>query len=88
MRTARYLGSNGMRRRISRRRLYERLADEPVPLAAAAGDEFELVQEGVDAEKRAARIKAVLGELDDIQRRVLVMHALGCPAPRSRRRWR
>ena len=76
-RTARFLTANEVRRSMSRRRLYERLQREPLPLSAAPDDELAAWDDEVVAQQQSARISVALADLRPDYRRALVMDALG-----------
>ncbi len=77
LRTARFLTSNEVRRAMSRRRLYERLRREPLPLAASPDDELAAVDEEAAVRRESALLRSVLASLRPDYRTALVMAALG-----------
>jgi RNA polymerase sigma factor (sigma-70 family) len=77
LRTASYLMANQMRRAMTRRRLVERLAREPLTLVATPAEEFETADDNADAAHQSERVMHVLSSLRDDYRQALVMHALG-----------
>ncbi len=77
LRTARFLTSNEVRRAMSRRRLYERLRREPLPLATSPDDELAAVDEEAAAGQESARVRWVLAGLRPDYRTALVMAAFG-----------
>ena len=76
LRTARFFTSNRSRRSMSRRRLYERLAREPLPLSAAPDDELAAAQNEKETARQSERVREVLSGLRNDYRQVLTMAAL------------
>jgi len=81
LRTARFFTSNRSRRSMSRRRLYERLAREPLPVAAAPDDELAAAQNEEETTRQSERVCEVLSGLRSDYRQVLTMAALGEHGP-------
>ncbi|MFZ1489027.1 MAG: sigma-70 family RNA polymerase sigma factor [Ilumatobacteraceae bacterium] len=77
LRTARFLTSNQTRRSMSRRRLYDRLAREPLPVAAAPDDELTAAENEEETTRQSERVCEVLSGLRSDYRQVLTMAALG-----------
>ncbi|MBU3689650.1 MAG: hypothetical protein B7C54_00245 [Acidimicrobiales bacterium mtb01] len=81
IRTSLYLVANHGRRNISWRRMLDRLATEPLELQLTAEDEIE--QAGQEDEQRAVlrEVERALQLLRDVDRRVLILDALGHDGP-------
>lgn len=74
--TVRYLSLNHLRRSVARKRAFERLAREPLPLAPQPDDEFGALDESHEAALESARVAEVLAGLRSEDRVVLVMDSL------------
>ena len=81
LRTARNLGSNRIRRALTRRRLVERLAREPLPFVSAPDDDLIAYQDELAALAQSEKVTEVLSRLREDYRRVIVMQALGMSGP-------
>lgn len=77
LRTARNLVANHVRRSMSRRRLLDRLAREPLPVAISPDEEYALGENQIIASTRSQRVRFVLAGLREDYRLVLIMDALG-----------
>jgi len=77
LRTARFMTSNEVRRAMSRRRLYERLRREPLPVAATPDDELAAVDGEAAVREESARVHTVLASLRPDYQTALVMAAFG-----------
>lgn len=77
LRTARFLTANEVRRSMTRRRLLDRLAHEPLPLVSSPDDEFAATEQTAAAQAQSERVSAILATLRDDYRETLVMDALG-----------
>ena len=70
-----------MRRSLTRRRLLERLAREPLALAPSPEDEFSTLDEAASAAEQTAVLIRAFEGLSPDYRRVLVLDALGERGP-------
>jgi len=82
LRTSRFMAANASRRAATRRRLYERLARQPLVLVAPGADDF--VDDATDAERqeRSEQIRVALAAVREDYRRVLILDALGQSGPK------
>jgi len=81
LRTARYLTANAARRAQTRRRVAERLANEPLEFVASAEDVFIDTDVSDEQRVRSERIRCALEQLSDGYQRILTMDALGQSGP-------
>lgn len=77
LRTTYYLLRNHLRRAISRRKLLERLAREPLPLAESPEQAYEHQEAELGVGARDERVRRMLEGMREDYRLVLVMDALG-----------
>jgi RNA polymerase sigma factor (sigma-70 family) len=81
LRTARFLLANRGRRNATRRRAFDRLRQEPLPMAPSAEEEFVSFVDGDEQQQASNVVREALLGLRFEYRQVLILHALGNNGP-------
>jgi len=81
LRTARFLVANRGRRSATRRRVLERLRQDPLPMAPSAEDEFVTIFDDDEMREASHLVHEALMGLRFEYRQVLILHALGNNGP-------
>ncbi len=81
VKAARFLAANTGRRAATRRRAFERLVREPLPLATSPEDALMATARRLEQQEESDAIRVTLAGLSARDRQVLVLNALGHDGP-------